>query len=107
MFGVQADIFKDRFDEEEMKRHVTIRKELENEALPFLEYSAPRINTNMFNIKMDRKEISDSQAIPWMDRFASYSYIDIVMGLLSALSLIIGTIYAFWKNNPFAAKVEK
>lgn len=105
---VSTKNFEERFHEEEVKRHVEIRKELEREALPFLEYKPQELNMNMVNLDIDIFSSKvENEDIGWIDYFSTYSYVDIVMGLFSAIVLGFGTFYFAWRLNPLANKIVK
>ena len=98
----------EEFKNEKILRHVEIRKELERDATPFLEHTAPKLNVDALNINL-RTSSMELENIPtsWTEFLSTFALMDFIMGIFSLISLGFGTIYMILRFNPFADKVEK
>lgn len=101
------DKLKVELDSEKIKRHIEIRKELEKEATPFLEHAPDLLNLNIFQFKFPVSKNIKDEKITWAEYFSNYSFVDIVMGIFSMVTLGGGTVYMALRFNPFADKIEK
>ena len=98
---------KDELDNEKIKRHIEIRKELEKEATPFLEHAPDLFNLNFLQFKFPVSANIKDEKITWAEYFSNYSFVDIVMGMFSIIALGGGTVYIAWRFNPLADKIAK
>lgn len=91
---------------ERIARHIEIRRELEREATPFL-YEAPNLEIPKINPGSAGRPETVAIEMSWLDYFGNCSVIDLVAGIFSTLSLIMGGGYLLWKMNPFLGKRVK
>lgn len=98
--------YEELFKAEQIKRHIEIRRELEKDATPFLENAPPRSFVGG-KIQIGESENLKSLKTSWMDFLTTFSLIDLIMGIFSVVALGLGTVYFFWRMNPFADKIEK
>ena len=88
-------------------RHVEIRREFEREATSYLEHTKPQINLNLLSMKIPKAVALNNIETSWFEFFSTFTLMDYVTGLFSLVALSFGSVYFIWRNNPFAAKIEK
>ena len=102
-----AKELKKELEKAKQDRHVEIRREFEREATSYLEHTKPQINLNLLSMKIPKAVALNNIETSWFEFFSTFTLMDYVTGLFSLVALSFGSVYFIWRNNPFAAKIEK
>ena len=98
IFSVEGNL-----EAERIARHIEIRRELEREATPFL-YESPNLEIPKTDPGSPGRPRTVAIVTSWLEYFGTCSVIDLVAGIFSTLSLVMGGGYLLWKMNPFLGK---
>lgn len=98
IFSVEGNL-----EAERIARHIEIRRELEREATPFL-YESPNLEIPKTSPGSPGRPHTVAIVTGWLEFFGNCSVIDLVAGIFSTLSLVMGGGYLLWKMNPFLGK---